>query len=76
MLHLQGKKTGNITTFAQFEEGGLFFETCNDAGSGDEYDDDSIMPPLLIEEEMDAINTGDELYDDPMSTEMLENIRV
>ena len=34
------------------------------------------MPPLLIEEEMDAINTGDELYDDPMSTEMLENIRV
>ena len=33
------------------------------------------MPPLLSEEEMDAMDFGDESDDDPMSTEMLENIR-
>ena len=45
------KKTGNIITFAQFEEGGLLSETRKDAErhneSGDESDDDSIMPPLI-----------------------------
>ena len=32
------------------------------------------MPPLLIEEEIDAMDSGDKSDDDPMSTEMLENI--
>ena len=43
-------KTGDIITFVQFEEGNLLSETCNDTESGDEYDDDSIMPPLISEE--------------------------
>ena len=33
--------------FAQFEEVNLLTKTCNDAESGDESDDDSIMTPLL-----------------------------
>ena len=65
------EQTGNIITFAQFEEGGLVSETSNDTESSDESDDDSIMPPLLIKEEIDAMNSGDESDDEPMSTEML-----
>ena len=33
------------------------------------------MPPLLSEEEIDAMDSCDELYHDPISTEMLEDIR-
>ena len=33
------------------------------------------MAPLLIKEEMDAMDSGDESDDDPISTVMLENIR-
>ena len=36
-------QTGDIITFAQFEEGDLISETCNDTESGDESDSDSIM---------------------------------
>ena len=32
------------------------------------------MTPLLSKEEMDAMNSGNESYDDTMSTEMLEDI--
>ena len=32
------------------------------------------MPPLLSEEEMDAMDYGDDSYDETMSTEMLEDI--
>ena len=44
------EKTGDIITFAQFEDEGLLSETHDNAESGDRYDDDSIMPPLLIKE--------------------------
>ena len=37
-------------------------------------DDDSIMPPLLSEEDMDAMNSGDESDHDLISTEILEDI--
>ena len=37
---------------------------------------DSIMQPLLIEEEMYAMDSGDESDDDLISTEMLEDICV
>ena len=37
------KQTGNVVTVAQFEEGGLLTETCNDTESGDESDSESIM---------------------------------
>ena len=43
--------------------------------NGDKPDDDSNMPPLLSEEEMDAMDYDDESYDEPMYTEMLEDIR-
>ena len=32
------------------------------------------MPPLLSEEEIDVMDSGDESDDEPMSTEMLEDI--
>ena len=65
------RQTGNINTFAQFGEGILLSETCNDAESSDNYDDDSIQPPLNIKEEMDAIDSGDDDDDEPMYMEML-----
>ena len=37
------EQTGNVITFAQFEEGGLLTETRNDTESGDESDSESIM---------------------------------
>ena len=46
----------------------------NDKRNG-KYDDDSIIPPLLSVEEMYALNSEDKSYDEPMSTEMLEDIR-
>ena len=60
------KQTGDAITFTQFEERNLLFETCNNAESGDKYNDDG---------EMYAIDSGDESYDEPISTEMLEDIR-
>ena len=33
------------------------------------------MPPLISEEEMDVMDSGDEYEDEPMSMEMLEDIR-
>ena len=41
--------TGNIITFAQFEEWNILTKTRNDAESGDESDDNSIISPLLRE---------------------------
>ena len=60
--------------FAQFEEGVLLSETRNDRESGDKYDDDSNIAPLVSESEMDAMSTGDESDDEPISTDMLEDI--
>ena len=53
-------QTGDIITFTQFEEGDLLSETCKDAESGDESNDDSIIPTLLSKEEMYAMDSGDE----------------
>ena len=68
-------ETGDIITFAQFEEGGLLSEACNDGESGDKSDENSIMPPLLREDEMDAMSSGDRYDAGPMSKKMLEDIR-
>ena len=54
------EQTGNIIVFAQFEEGDLLSETRDDAESGDESDDNSITPPIISEEEIDAMDSGDE----------------
>ena len=69
------EQTGDIITFTQFEEVNSVSETRNDAESGEKYDDDSIMQPLLRNEEMDATYSGDDSYDGPISTNMLEDIR-
>ena len=68
------EKTGNIITFAQFEEGGLFSETCDDTECGHESDDDSTLPPLISEEKIDVMSLGYESDAEPMSTEMSEDI--
>ena len=38
------------------------------------YDDNSILVPLLSEEEFDAMSAGNESDAEPMSTDMLEDI--
>ena len=68
------EQTGDIITFTQFEEGNLLSENHNDAERGDKSDEDSIMPPLLSKEEMDAMDSGNESDDDPLSKETLEDI--
>ena len=50
-------ETGDIIMLAQFEEENILTKTRNDAESGD---DDSIMPLLLSEEEIDAMYSGNE----------------
>ena len=42
------KKTGDIITFTQFEEGNLLSETCDNTGSGNKYHDDSTLPPFNL----------------------------
>ena len=54
------EQTGDIITFSQFEEGNILTKTSNNAESGDKSNDDSIIPPLLSEEEMDAMDSSDE----------------
>ena len=68
------EQTGNIITFTQFEEGNLVSEDRNDAETGDEFDDDLIMTPLLSREEIYAMDSVGESDDEPMSTDMLEYI--
>ena len=68
------EQTGDIITFTQFEEGYILTKTCNDAEIGEQSDDNSIMPPLLSKEEIDAMDSGDESDHDIISTEMLEYI--
>ena len=66
------EQTGDITKFAQFEEGNILTKTCNDAESSEKSNDESIMPPLLREEDMDAMDYGDVSDHDLIYTEMLE----
>ena len=68
------RETRNMITFTQFEEGNILTKFRNDAECGDESNDNSIMPPLIIEEEIDAMDSGDDSYHDLISTEMLEDV--
>ena len=68
-MHISKEKTGNVITLAQFEEGNIWTETRNNAESGDESDNGSIM---ISEQDMENINSGDESDHDIISTEMLE----
>ena len=65
------KKTGDIITFTQFEEGILISESCNSMESSDEYDKDSTLPPLISEAKMDEISSGDASDAEPMPSDML-----
>ena len=66
------EQTGNVITFAQFEEENILTETRNYAESGDEYDNESIM---MSEQDMENIDSSDESDHDLISMEMLQDIR-
>ena len=59
------EQTGNVITFAKFDEGGILTKTRNDAESGDKSDNESIM---MSKQDMDVINSGDESDHDLIST--------
>ena len=64
-------KTGNVITFAQFEEGKILTETRNNAESGDESDRESLM---MNKQDMDNLNSNEQSDHDLISTYMLEEI--
>ena len=68
------EQTGNIITFAQFEEGILLSGTRDNKKSGDKSEEDSTVAPLISKEEMGAMDSGNDFDDEHMSTEMLEDI--
>ena len=46
-----------------------------DTESGNRYDDDSTLPPLISEAEIDAMSSGNESDAETMYANMLEDIR-
>ena len=60
--------------FTQFEEGGLLLESRNNTKRGNKYDDHSTLVPLISEEEMYVMSSGDESDAGHVSTDMLEDI--
>ena len=66
------EQTGNVITFAQFEEGNLLTETRNDTESGDESKSESIM---MSEKDMENLDETEKFDDGLISTETLHDIR-
>ena len=66
------EQTGNVITFAQFEEGNLWSETRNDTESGDGSDSESIM---MRERDLENLDKTEKFDDDLISTETLHDIR-
>ena len=66
------EQTGDVITFAQFEEGNLRSETCNNTESDDESNSKSIM---MSEKDMENLDEKEEFDDDLISTETLHDIR-
>ena len=66
------EKTGDVITFTQFDEENILTETRNDAESGDESDNKSIV---MSKQDMENIDSNENSDRDLMSTEMLEDIR-
>ena len=66
------EQTGDVITFAQFEEGNLLTETCNGTESGDKSNSKSIM---MSEQDMEYLDEKEKLDDDLISTETLHDIR-
>ena len=65
------EQTGDVITFAQFEEGDLLTETRNDTESGDESDSESIM---MSEKDMENLDETEKFDDNLISTETLHDI--
>ena len=65
------EQTGDVITFAQFEEGDLISETRTDTESGDEYDSESIMVSV---KDMENLDKTEKFDDDLISTETLHDI--
>ena len=65
------EQTGDVITFAQFEEGNLLTETRNNTEIGDEYDSKSIM---MNEQDMENLDSNKKFDHDLISTETLEDI--
>ena len=65
-------QTGDVITFAQFKDGNILTETCNDAESGDESVHESIM---MSEQDTENLDSSDESDHDLISTDMLQDIR-
>ena len=66
------EQTGDVITFAQFEEGNLIAETRNDTESGDKSDSESIM---MSEKDMENPDEKEKSDNDLISTETLLDIR-
>ena len=65
------EQTGDVITFAQFEEGNILTEIRNDEESSDESDKESIM---MSEQDMENLDSDEKSDHDFISTEMLEDI--
>ena len=65
------EKIGNVITFAQFEEGNILTETCNNGESCEESDSKSLM---MKEQYMENIDSNKNFDHDLISTEMLQYI--
>ena len=65
------EQTGDVITFAQFEERNILTETRNDAEIGNESDNESIM---MSEQDIENLNSNEKSDHDLISTEMLEYI--
>ena len=66
------EQTGDVITFAQFEEGNIITETRNDAESGNESKSKSIT---INEQDMENLDSNKQSDYDLISTDMLEDIR-
>ena len=66
------EQTGDVITFAQFEESDLLAETRNDTEIGDESDSESIM---MNEKDMENIDKTEKFDNNLISTETLYDIR-
>ena len=66
------EQTGDVITFAQFEEGYLLTETRNDAESCDESNRKSLM---MNKQDMENPDSNENSDDDHISTETLRDIR-
>ena len=65
------EQTGDVITFAHFEEGTILTETCHDAESGEKSDSKSIM---MNEQDMENIDSNENSDHDLISMDILEDI--